>query len=91
MSESASRRTVLKASAIAVAAVALPAAKAKEVPIDEITKGLAKPLTPANLKVAQNALKEVAGTSAARLKHKLPENSEPSLRFEPLPAESRSW
>ena len=91
MSQTPTRRTVLKTSLAAAAAAALPAAMAKEVTIKDLSKGLAKPLTPANEKLADTALVGVKDASTQRLKHKLPENSEPSLMFQVRPGATKTW
>jgi hypothetical protein len=91
MSEKPSRRTVLKSSIAAAAAATVPSAMAKEVTVKELSKGLAKPLTPSNEKLAEAALKGVADNSATRLKHKLPENSEPSMVFQVRPGAIQTW
>ena len=64
---------------------------AKEITVKDLSKGLAKPLTPANEKLAETALKNVNDNSAARLKHKLPENSEPSLMFQVRAGATQKW
>ncbi|MHB8636509.1 MAG: twin-arginine translocation signal domain-containing protein [Fimbriimonadaceae bacterium] len=91
MSTTSTRRSVLKTGAAVVAATALPSAMAKEVTIQDLSKGLAKPLTPANEKLAEGALKDVFKASATRLKHKLSENSEPSMIFQVRPGATTKW
>ena len=91
MSQTPTRRTVLKASLAAAGATAIPTAMAKEITIKDISKGLAKPLTPANEKLAEAALKDVMDTSAQRRQTKLPENSEPSLVFQVRPGATKTW
>ena len=91
MSEKPTRRTVLKTSLAAAAAATLTAAMAKEITIKDLSKGLAKPLTPANEKLAETALAGVKDASVQRLKHKLPENSEPCMIFQVRPGATKTW
>ena len=91
MPQTPTRRAVLKTGLAAAGAAALPAAMAKEVTIKDLSKGLAKPLTAANEKLAETALKGVMDASSQRLKHKLPENSEPSMVFQVRPGATKSW
>jgi hypothetical protein len=64
---------------------------AKDVTTKDLNRGLAKPLTPANEKLADAALDDMKKTSAGRLKHKLPENSEPSMVFQVRPGATKAW
>ena len=57
----------------------------------EHKKHLAKPLTPDYEKLFATALDEVKKASAGRLKHKLPENSEPSMVFQIRPEATTKW
>ena len=90
MKDQPSRRAVLATTLTVAAAAALPA-MGKELTIKDLNKGLAKPLTPANEKLAAAALVEVNKTSVGRLKHKLPENSEPSMVFQIRPGATKTW
>lgn len=91
MPDKPTRRTVLKSSLAAAAVAAAPAAMAKDVTVKDLEAGLAKPLTPANLKLAEGALADVKKASAGRLKHRLPENSEPSMIFQVRPGATLKW
>jgi hypothetical protein len=91
MSDTHSRRKLLKAGAVAAAAAAVPLAMAREVTVEELEKGLGKPLTPDNRKLAQGALQRVRGESAARMRHRLQENSEPSFVYSVRPGATKEW
>ncbi len=88
MTDKPTRRTVLTAG---VAAAAAPVLMAKDMTVKDVSKGLAKPLTPANEKLTEAALKGVAEQSDDRLKFKLPENTEPSFVFQVRPGATQKW
>jgi hypothetical protein len=91
MSQTPTRRTVLKSSLAAAVVAAIPTAMAAELTTQDLTKGFAKPLSPENQKLAEAALKDVKDTSASRVKHVLPENSEPSFVFQVRPGATTKW
>jgi len=65
---------------------------AKAAPADDVLgveKGLAEPLSPKARELTKASLKGNQDASAARLKTKLPENSEPCFVFHPTPVEKK--
>lgn len=97
MPESLSRRDFAKRAALVAAGVAvapLLRAQEKEAPKPEITedeikaveKQLAKPMSEEARTILKTTLKNNRDTYEARMKAKLPENSEPCFVFQVTPA-----
>ncbi len=95
MSKNVSRREVLAGgTALAAGAVLkLPQGKEKAPPVntERIEKLLATPLQGEAAKNLPDAIVNVQQTSTQRWKHKLVENSEPSMVFIALKRDVRSW
>ncbi|MCB8933473.1 MAG: hypothetical protein M9921_00855 [Fimbriimonadaceae bacterium] len=72
---------------VAGAAAAVPAAQSGEV--EELEKQLATPFSPESKPLVGGALKAVRDASKERMKHALPENSEPCTRYVPSTEEAR--
>ncbi len=94
MAKNPSRREILGAAAVGVAAMATPMAMANITPqaltTEMLEKELAKPLSPEAKKILAESLKGIEASAKERLKTKLPENSEPCFSYIPSTREVRA-
>jgi len=88
-----SRRDVLTAASVGLAAMAVPgvaAARSSQVStVNAMDKEFAKPLSEDAKKLLAESLKGIETASTDRLKTKLPENSEPCFTYFPSSREVR--
>ena len=91
------RRGLLGAAALAVPSL-LPAQETQPAPkpdpemdrkIEAIESKLAKPLSPRAKEILRSYIGNSEGAATSRLKHRLPENSEPCFTFLVTPAPKR--
>lgn len=92
-----SRRNLLAGSAaVGAGLLGVKSAQASQKPdlagsVKAVESQLAEPLNSESAKLLPDAVAEIQMTSKARLRHKLPENSEPSMIFKAMPKEVRGW
>lgn len=93
MSKQPSRREILSAASVGIAAIAVPGLASGAVPQDNsvniMDQEFAKPLSPEAKKLLVDSLKGIQKSSTDRLKTKLPENSEPCFTYVPATREVR--
>jgi len=81
MSERTSRRDLMKLGLAGAASLAVPTASAHDSPKPQEAPALAKPLTGEAKRLYDEMLKGVQNNAKERLKHPLPENSEPCFIY----------
>ncbi|MDR3688444.1 MAG: hypothetical protein P4L46_03630 [Fimbriimonas sp.] len=94
MSKQPSRREILSAASVGIAAAAIPgiasARTRQETTVTAMEKEFAKPLSDEAKKLLAESLKGIETARKDRLKTKLPENTEPCFTYIPSTREVRA-